>query len=137
MGPSSDTDALKTVRNIQNLTGDYRGWDVYLPGLDILNGVLQRILQRDANDEPILLDPVPNRPHLPGRPSIHADHAYMVINYILLDGAAEAEWTTLHPRPTEKTHKLDDDTLKKIVLDAIKKSRHDSYRLLGQRYRQR
>ena len=52
MGPSSDTDALKTVKDIQNLTGDYRGWDVYLPGLYILNGVLQRTLQRDANDEP-------------------------------------------------------------------------------------
>ena len=133
-GPSSDTDALKTVKDIQNLTGDYRGWGVYLPGLDILNGVIQRTLQRDANDEPVL-DPVPNRPHLPGRPSIHADHAYMV-NYILLDEAAEAAWATLHPRPTEKTHKLDDDTLKKIVLDALKKSRHDSCRLLGQRYRQ-
>ena len=43
-GPSSDTDALKTVKDIQNLTGDYRGWDVYLPGIDILNGVLQRTL---------------------------------------------------------------------------------------------
>ena len=69
-------------------------------------------------------------------PSIHADHEDMV-NYILLDEAAEASWTTLHPGPTEKTHKLDDDTLKKIVLDALKKSRHDSYRLLRQRYRQR
>ena len=68
-GPSSDTDALKTVKDIQKLTEDYRGWDVYLPGLDILNGVLQRTLQRDANDESIL-DPVPNRPHLPGRPSV-------------------------------------------------------------------
>jgi hypothetical protein len=52
-GPSSDTDALKTVKDIQNLTGDYRGWDVYLPGIDILNGVLQRTLQRDANDNTI------------------------------------------------------------------------------------
>ena len=63
-----------------------------------------------------------------------------MVNYILLDEtaeAAEAAWATLHPRPTEKTHKLDDDTLKKIVLDALKKSRHDSYRLLGQHYRQR
>ena len=58
-GPSSDTDALKTVKDIQNLTGHYRGWDVYLSGLDILNGDLQRTLQRDANDEPIL-DPVLN-----------------------------------------------------------------------------
>jgi hypothetical protein len=54
-----------------------------------------------------------------------------MVNYILLDEAAEAAWATLHPRPTEKTHKLDDDTLKKIVFDALKKSRHDSHRLLG------
>ncbi len=125
-GPSSDTDALKTVKDIQNLTGDYRGWGVYLPVLDILNGVLQRTLQRDANDEPIL-DPVPNRPYLPGRPSIHADHA-----------RRSRRSSMGNPAPqTEKTHKLDDDTLKTIVLDALKKSRHDSYRLLGQRYRQR
>ena len=61
-GPTSKKDAVEIVRLIHALQGDFRGWDIYLVGLDSLVETLTKTPVRDAANNPMFI-PVPNRPH--------------------------------------------------------------------------
>jgi hypothetical protein len=87
--PTSKKDAVRIVRLIYALQGDFRGWDTYLVGLDFLVETPTKTPVRDATNNPMLI-PVPNYPHLP-RPHPNSTNAEYRAHFAA-DTATQIAW---------------------------------------------
>ena len=132
-GPTSKKDAVEIVRLIHALQGDFRGWDIYLVGLDSLVETLTKTPVRDAANNPMFI-PVPNRPHLP-RPHPHSTLAEYRAHFAA-DAAAQLAWEQQHPADKVMNHRPTDEAIKEIVIIALAESQFIPYSTLAQRYQQ-
>ena len=132
-GPTSKKDAVEIVRLIHALQGDFRGWDIYLVGLDSLVETLTKTPVRDAANNPMFI-PVPNRPHLP-RPHPNSTLAEYRAHFAA-DAAAQLVWEQQHPADKIMNHRPTDEAIKEIVIIALAESQFVSYSTLAQRYQQ-
>ena len=132
-GPNSQKDAEEIRRTLNNLQGDYRGWDIYLSALDELTEVLAKTPVRDTANNPIM-EPVAVRPHLP-HPPLHSTYAQTQA-FFAADRAAQVAWDLTHPANITMNHRPTDPAIKNIVILALGQSGFQHYSALAQRYQQ-